>query len=85
MPKKRGKTPTDPATLAIQERIGARIRSARIEAGLSQEAAAHAAGIDAKRYQRVELGRVNMTINTIARIATALGTTFWELVRNSGR
>ena len=79
MPNKRGETPKDPATAEIQVRVGTQIRAARISAGLTQERAADAAGIDTKRYQRLERGEVNATINTIARVASALGTTYWKL------
>jgi transcriptional regulator with XRE-family HTH domain len=48
--------------------------------GLTQEDAAARAGIDYKRYQRVEAGEVNVTIRTVVRIAGALGTTFARLV-----
>ena len=79
MPNKRGETPKDPATAEVLVRVGARIRAVRVAAGLTQERAADAAGIDSKRYQRLERGEVNATINTIARVASALGTTFWQL------
>jgi transcriptional regulator with XRE-family HTH domain len=64
----------------IQRELGHRIRAARVTAGLTQEAAAHAAGIDAKRWQRLEAGAVNATVRTLARVAEALGTDFWKLV-----
>ena len=42
---------------------------------MSQEEAAAQAGIDYKRLQRIEAGRVNVTVRTLVRIATALNTT----------
>lgn len=77
---KRRPNPSDPATPAVQREIGERIRRARLAAQLTQEQAAHEAGIDAKRFQRLELGQVNATINTLARVARALGLTFWALL-----
>jgi transcriptional regulator with XRE-family HTH domain len=60
--------------------VGARIRAARIDAGLSQEQAAAQAAIDYKRWQRLEEGSVNPTVRTLVRVASALGLSFWELV-----
>lgn len=60
--------------------IGARVRGARVRAGLTQEQAAAASGIDVKRWQRLEQGDVNPTARTLARAAHALGTTFWGLM-----
>jgi transcriptional regulator with XRE-family HTH domain len=67
-------------TLAVQKEIGRRIRDARLAAGLTQEEAAAAAGIDTKRWQRLEQGSVNATVRTLARVSAALGMTFWALV-----
>jgi DNA-binding XRE family transcriptional regulator len=64
----------------IQRDLGLRIRAARTSAGLTQEAAASRAGIDYKRYQRLETGRVNATIRTLHRVAVALDTDFWSLL-----
>lgn len=46
---------------------------------MTQEEAAHAAGIDYKRWQRLEQGTVNPTVKTLARAAEALGSSFWDL------
>lgn len=47
---------------------------------MTQEDAAHVAGIDYKRWQRLEQGDVNPTVKTLERVALALGTSFWNLV-----
>ena len=65
---------------AVLRDLGRRLRSARDAAGLTQEDAAARAGIDYKRLQRVEAGLVNVTMQTIVRIASALDVTFWQLV-----
>jgi len=44
-----------------------------------EEAAAHA-GIDYKRWQRLEAGDVNATVRTLVRVAAALEISFWGLV-----
>jgi transcriptional regulator with XRE-family HTH domain len=63
--------------------IGSRIRAARRAAGLSQEDAAHRAGIGAKRWQQLEYGHVNVTVPTLVRVATACRTDFWRLLAAS--
>ena len=68
-----------PNVRQLLREIGGRVRDARTAAGLTQEDAAHEAGIDYKRWQRLESGTVNATVQTLARVAAALGTTYWEL------
>jgi transcriptional regulator with XRE-family HTH domain len=67
----------------VLDEIGARIRAARQAAGLSQEDAAHRAGIGAKRWQQLEYGNVNVTVRTLVRVAAACKTDFWTLVAAS--
>ncbi len=72
--------PKAPPFERIQRQLGRRIRAARIEAELTQEEAAGVAGIDYKRWQRLEAGKVNATVRTLARAAQALNLTVWELL-----
>lgn len=72
-----------PAKEAILCELGARIRAARKAAGLTQEEAAHAAGMDWRRWQRIESGSANLTVLTLVRVARALRTNFWKLVASS--
>jgi transcriptional regulator with XRE-family HTH domain len=65
--------------------IGARIRAARLAAGLSQETAAERSGVGYKRWQEIEGGAANPTIRTLDRIATTLGVEIWNIVRKGGR
>lgn len=60
--------------------IGKNIADARLRAGLSQEQAADAAQIDARRWQRLEAGKVNMTYKTLFRISQVLGAEVENLV-----
>ncbi len=69
----------------LQVDVGERVRAARLAAGLTQEAAAHAAGIDVKRWQRLETGHVNATLRTLHRAAKATGTEYWAMMRDEGR
>lgn len=59
------------ATDAIKA-FGARVRDLRLAAGLSQEAAAEAAGLGARHWQLVEAGGTNPTIATCVAVARAL-------------
>ena len=64
----------------ILAEIGGRLKAAREAAGLTQEEAADRAGIDYKRWQRIESGQVNATVRTLVRAARAVKLTFWTLV-----
>jgi DNA-binding XRE family transcriptional regulator len=63
--------------------LGRGIRQSRSSRGLTQERAASLAGIDYKRYQRIEAGTVNLTVRTLHRIARALDVDFWQLLRKA--
>lgn len=69
------------ASEQIQRAVGRSIRAARLAAELTQEQAASKAGIDYKRWQRLEAGEVNMTVRTLVRVSKAVGVTFWELLQ----
>jgi len=71
---------TAPATSDVLREVGRRIQQARLAAGLTQEQAAARAGIDYKRWQRIEQGGVNPTIRTLVSVASALDTTVWTLL-----
>lgn len=72
--------PTAAAQRRLLRELGVRVRRRREAAGLTQEAAASGAGIDYKRYQRLEAGTVNATMRTLARVAEALGTDAWTML-----
>jgi transcriptional regulator with XRE-family HTH domain len=58
-----------PANVAF----GAAIRSMRTERGLPQEAFARRAGLDRSYYGAIERGEFNVSLDTIMKIASALG------------
>lgn len=60
--------------------VAARLRSLRLKRVLTQWAMAER-GLSYKYYQRIEAGRANVTIRTLARVAQALGVPFDELFR----
>ena len=57
---------------AQRRAFGARVRALREEQGLSQEALAHAAGLDRSYMGGVERGQRNVALDNIHRIADAL-------------
>jgi transcriptional regulator with XRE-family HTH domain len=65
----------------IQRRLGARIRNAREQKSLSQEAFADACGLHRSYMGAVERGEKNLTLATLRTIAQTLGTTISALLR----
>jgi transcriptional regulator with XRE-family HTH domain len=63
----------------MQHAVGQRIRELRRARGLTQEAVAERAQINAKYFGSIERGEVNVTVQTIARIADALAVPAGEL------
>lgn len=61
--------------------VGARVRAARVAAGLNQEALAVVAGISRATIERVENERGRVRRTTIEAIAAALGRTASDLYR----
>jgi transcriptional regulator with XRE-family HTH domain len=65
-------------------KLGAAIRAARQERGLSQEALADAAGIDRSHMGKIERGERNVSVLNVARVADALGTSIASLAASAG-
>jgi ribosome-binding protein aMBF1 (putative translation factor) len=61
------------AAAALAAEVGARIRSAREAAGLSQRELARRMGTSQAAVVRLEAGGVGATLTTLQRLATALG------------
>lgn len=62
--------------MAAQSRenlLGEILRRARLTAGLTQEALAHAAGIDRTYVSMLENGKASPTLETLFRLCEALG------------
>lgn len=62
-------------------RTGAAIRLIRRERGISQEALADAASLDRSHLGRIERGERNLTLLNLVKVARALETRAWELLR----
>ena len=62
-----------PASLErVQARFAQRIRERRAVLGLTQESVAEAAGLSPRHYQKLEAAELNMTLETMCRVADAL-------------
>ncbi len=59
--------------------MGLRIRELRFEAGLTQEEIAAKLRVLTQNYAKIEQGRVNCTVESLRRIAAALGVEISEL------
>lgn len=69
-----------PVRMDICEAIGARVRSEREAQGISQSRFAAMVGVDQTYLSRLEQGRGNPTIRTLAKIAKGLGLEVGDLV-----
>ncbi len=66
----------------ITERLGKRIRGLRLETGLSQEKFALSIEMDRTYFASVELGKRNISIVNLDKIAEGLGVTLSELFKD---
>ena len=66
----------------VTERIGNRIRELRTETGLSQEKFAAKIGMDRTYFASVELGKRNISIINLEKIADGLEISLAEMFRN---
>lgn len=58
----------------LRERVGYNVRRARTEAGLGQRAVAASSGVDVSSLSKIERGMGNPTLDTLERLAEAIGT-----------
>lgn len=61
--------------IRVQVLVGRQLAEARRDADMTQPALAAASGIDQAEISRIENGNANPTLETISRLATALGQT----------
>ena len=66
----------------ITTEIGKRIRELRVQTGLSQEKFAQKIGMDRTYFASVELGKRNISIVNIEKIANGVEISLSELFRN---
>jgi XRE family transcriptional regulator, regulator of sulfur utilization len=68
-------------TRAVLRQVGQRIREVRRSRGLTQEQAAEHLKMLTPNYARLEQGRVNMTMDTLVRLANGFGVPVGSLFR----
>ena len=56
----------------LQKQVGANLRSFRESRDLTQDDLAHSAGLATRHLQKIETGRVNVTLRTLVRLGLAL-------------
>lgn len=66
----------------IQSRFGLRLKEIRLKSQLSQEKFASLVGIDRTYVASIELGKRNVSLSMLEKIATALNITISDLVEN---
>jgi len=74
-------TPPDPRVIARRRAVGYRIRQVREHHNLSQRQLCERTGIDIATYSRIEQGHSSPKLDTLIRIADAIGVDLAELVR----
>ncbi|MFG2722729.1 helix-turn-helix domain-containing protein [Streptomyces sp. NPDC048416] len=67
--------------LARRQAVGDRIRAARLRANLTQEQVGGRTGIDRATYNRIEQGHASPLLDSLIRIADAIGVPLADLVR----
>ena len=65
----------------VRVRFGRRLRELRTKRKLSQEALSFEANLDRSYIGQVERGECNISLENMAKLAKALGTTLAELLR----
>lgn len=75
--------PTSPTDEVIARRraVGEQIRRVREHHNLTQQAVCELSGIDVATYSRIEQGHASPKVDTLIRIALAIGVPLSELVR----
>ncbi|GGS81526.1 MULTISPECIES: helix-turn-helix domain-containing protein [Streptomyces] len=74
-------TPPDDRVIARRRQVGEQIRRVREHHNLSQRDVCGRSGIDVATYSRIEQGHSSPLLDTLIRIADAIGVDVAELVR----
>ncbi|MFE6408544.1 helix-turn-helix domain-containing protein [Streptomyces sp. NPDC057837] len=77
-------TPPDDRVLARRRQVGDHIRGVREHHNLSQQDVCGRSGIDVASYSRIEQGHSSPKLDTLIRIADAIGVELDELVGRGG-
>jgi transcriptional regulator with XRE-family HTH domain len=68
----------------LQIQFGLRCKDLRLKAGYSQERFANLINMDRSYYASIEVGRRNVTLSSMKKIAEGLGIELSELLENVG-
>jgi transcriptional regulator with XRE-family HTH domain len=63
----------------LPQRLGARVRGLRVDAGLTQQELADAAGVHRTYIAQIENGTRNVSVTAVGQVADGLGITLSEL------
>lgn len=74
-------TPPDARVLARRRQVGEQIRRVREARNLTQVEVCGRSGIDVATYSRIEQGHASPLLDTLIRIADAIGVPLADLVR----
>ncbi|MEU1275352.1 helix-turn-helix transcriptional regulator [Streptomyces sp. NPDC005799] len=74
-------TPPDDRVIARRRQVGERIRHVREHHDLTQLDVCERSGIDVATYSRIEQGHSSPLLDTLIRIADAIGVPLADLVR----
>ena len=74
-------TPPDERVIARRRLVGERIRHVRERLNLTQHDVCGRSGIDVATYSRIEQGHASPKLDTLIRIADAMGVELEELTR----
>ena len=74
-------TPPDDRVIARRRQVGEQIRRVRERNDLTQQDVCGRSGIDVATYSRIEQGHASPKLDTLIRIADAIGVPLHELVR----
>jgi transcriptional regulator with XRE-family HTH domain len=74
-------TPPDERVLARRRAVGDQIRRVREHHNLTQTQVCTISGIDVATYSRIEQGHASPKLDTLIRIALAIGVDLGDLVR----
>lgn len=74
-------TPPDDRVIARRREVGEQIRRVREHLNLTQHEVCGRAGVDVASYSRIEQGHASPLLDTLIRIADAMGVELHELVR----
>ncbi|MFE1925777.1 helix-turn-helix domain-containing protein [Streptomyces asoensis] len=74
-------TPPDDRVLSRRREVGDQIRRVRLHHNLTQLTVCERAGIDLASYSRIEQGHASPLLDTLIRIADAIGVPLEALVR----